>query len=194
MPNSAKELQLKPLMSLGPWNWLLEGTMEIECHSNVIWCLGKFIPVLRSHLIEMSRCYLSPKIIDLPTLKTTCASLPYILQYQALWRTQHKRSPIVRLKIIYTILLFCKDFMYLFERGRERGEREYDSEGGRGTGRLHWAWNLTWGLDPTTPRSGPKPKSRVGCQTDWASQASRHVTIFVQWIQWTGGTSCFGIA
>ena len=35
------------------------------------------------------------------------------------------------------------------------------------------------GLDLMTMRSWPEPKSRVGCSTDWVTQAPQHMIIFI---------------
>ena len=76
---------------------------------------------------------------------------------------------------------FIFKFMYLFERV---GEGYREGERGRISSRLHTislsAQSLTGGSNPQTVRSWPEPKPKVGCLTDWATQAP-HFTNDLIW-------------
>ena len=65
-------------------------------------------------------------------------------------------------------------------RGRERIPSRLCTE--------HWAWHR---LHPTTLRSGPEPKSRVRCLTDWATQVTQYLPL---WLISLLGFCCWGFA
>ena len=66
-------------------------------------------------------------------------------------------------------LFFFKDFIYLFDRGRERahkqGEQQAEGEGEAGPS---LSKEPDWGIYPKILGSWPEPKAHL---TDWASQA-----------------------
>ena len=72
-----------------------------------------------------------------------------------------------------------KCFIYLVEREREwgkgKGQREKERES-QATSTL--SAEPDTGLNPTILRSQPEPKSRVGCSTNWATQAPRRQKCF----------------
>ena len=53
------------------------------------------------------------------------------------------------------------------QAGEGQRERETESQAGS----IVPEWSPTWGLNPWTLSSWPETKSRVGCLTDWATQA-----------------------
>ena len=74
--------------------------------------------------------------------------LSILTQKQAHKPMEQKRKP--RNKPMIILLLFFKDFIYLFMRDRERG-REREAETGRGRSRLHAGslmWDSMWDLIP----------------------------------------------
>ena len=78
--------------------------------------------------------------------------------------------------------VFFNLFIFERERGREKvmeGQRERVRERESQAGSAVSAQSLMRGLNSQTVRSWPKLKSRVGCLTNWDTQAPLYVLIFL---------------
>ena len=87
---------------------------------------------------------------------------------------------------ICVLFFFCQKnyfLMFIFERKTwhewGEGQRERETQNlKQAPGSELSAQSPMWGSNPPTVRSWPKPKSRVRCLTDWATQAPLQISLF----------------
>ena len=102
---------------------------------------------------------------------------PVVYSWLLCWKLIDQRCMVLCLVSVYCSIFLCLFIYYVrehkWDRGREIRKRESQE------GSILSAQGLMWSWNSQTVRSWPEPKPRVGCFTDWTTQAPLYIVLLI---------------